>query len=252
MKGKLLSSMGYNSDSQGIINRYIREEGGWEQHLQNTKKYIMQAAQDKTKSCVYVLGSGWLLDVPVDYLAKNFEKVFMVDVVHPKQIVHKFRKTNNIQFITEDITGGYINKIHAALRNAKSTQPGLKNMQTETFQFSKKPGFIVSVNLLSQLSNLLVEYMEQYNIWSPEELTNMSKDIQARHLALLQPGISCLVADYEEMLLDNKNNIHQKKQLIHAAFPPNKNQKSWEWKFDMSKTYHKNYRTMLNVKAMEI
>ena len=75
--------MGYLSDQKGIMNRYLNQQGGWDSHLDNSKRFIERSAFLKNKRSVAVLGSGWLLDVPIDYIAQEFGEVYLVDIAHP-------------------------------------------------------------------------------------------------------------------------------------------------------------------------
>lgn len=64
--------MGYLNDQQGIMNRYLGESKQWEKHLPRCRKFITSTFEDpgggEKKESVAVLGSGWLLDVPLDHL----------------------------------------------------------------------------------------------------------------------------------------------------------------------------------------
>ena len=44
---KILRQMNYFSDQKGSIRRYINEEGAWDNHLTNTKKYITDCLKKK-------------------------------------------------------------------------------------------------------------------------------------------------------------------------------------------------------------
>jgi len=44
---KILRQMNYFSDQKGIIRRYINEEGAWDNHFTNTKKYITDCLKKK-------------------------------------------------------------------------------------------------------------------------------------------------------------------------------------------------------------
>lgn len=56
----ILKKYGFKTDQEGIINRYLREEGGWNTHLEKTKNFILQAAITKQKGIAIVLGK-WLV-----------------------------------------------------------------------------------------------------------------------------------------------------------------------------------------------
>jgi len=83
---QLLRKMEYISDQRGIINRYINEGKNWNLHLENTKKYIINSTKTKNKENVAILGSGWLLDLPLSFLNENFKTIYLVDIYHPRQI----------------------------------------------------------------------------------------------------------------------------------------------------------------------
>ena len=60
---------GYLKDQTGIRRRYEREQEPWQQHIDNTRRFIVESARKAANhKSVAVLGSGWLLDVPVDEL----------------------------------------------------------------------------------------------------------------------------------------------------------------------------------------
>ena len=88
-KYRMLKNMHYVADQQGIIERYLKEAESWASHLENTKRAIIESAENKKKDNCAILGSGWLLDVPIEYLCQHFKKVYLFDVVHPTQIKHK-------------------------------------------------------------------------------------------------------------------------------------------------------------------
>ena len=127
IKNRILRKFGFKKDQNGIINRYLREKGGWETHLTNTKDVILHSSKNKEKESCLVLGSGWLLDVPIDNLKDTFKKVYLVDIVHPKQITHKYRKYKNIEFIKVDISG-YIEPVYNFIKKNRKTKTSLNQI----------------------------------------------------------------------------------------------------------------------------
>ncbi|MDX9697808.1 MAG: hypothetical protein RBT49_18595, partial [Bacteroidales bacterium] len=73
----VLQKMQYTSDQQGIIKRYLREKEGWDIHISKTKQAVLQSSNTKKKGKVLVLGSGWLLDCPINELSQNFDEVIL-------------------------------------------------------------------------------------------------------------------------------------------------------------------------------
>jgi hypothetical protein len=70
--------MGFIKDQEGIMNRYLRESSQWKKHLEKTRNFISGSFSHTEAETVAVLGSGWLLDVPLDHLVQRFRHVYLV------------------------------------------------------------------------------------------------------------------------------------------------------------------------------
>ncbi len=256
MKRKILRKFGFKTDQSGIINRYIREEGGWDLHLENTKQYILQSADKQTnKGVVMILGSGWLLDVPAIELSKMFERVILVDIVHPRQIEHKMSKYRNIELLSIDVTG-LAEPIYDLFRKKITEKPNLTQIKpiydTQFMNYLQKADFVVSVNILNQLDILLCDYINRYKIYTNQEINEFRAYIQTQHISLLPAAKSVLITDYEELNLDDDNKIINSKKLIYTKLLLNKNIERWQWKFDQHKTYHQDCKTFFKVMATNL
>lgn len=255
MNRKILRKFRFKKDQQGIMNRYIRETDGWEKHLKNTKEFIMQSAKTKNKKSCIILGSGWLLDIPIDELSQLFDKVQLVDIVHPAQIAHKIKKLKNTEIIESDITG-FIEPVYHFMKKAKKSKLKLRQIKAflSDFWFNdiKNADFVVSANILNQLDIIICDYIKKFDIYSTQEINELRKIIQQNHLSALPKDKSCLITDYEEVNLDDSNQVIEIKTLVHIDFPKSKNTKKWRWNFDMSRTYHNDFNTVFKVVGMEI
>lgn len=252
-KYKILKKMHYVSDQQGIFERYVKEADGWALHLENTKKAIINGAQNKAKKACAVLGSGWLLDIPIDYLAENFEKVYLFDVIHPTQIKHKMDKIKNIKLIEQDITGGAITEFFDSVQLFKSMKKRkeLDEFTFNGFSYKEQFDYVVSVNILNQLDILIIDYIKGYNLYSEEELQILRESIQQKHLDSLPQGKSVLITDYEELIFDKNKQLENTKKLIHIDLPEEKVKSTWQWNFDQQ-NYYPGKNVVFNVKALEI
>lgn len=252
-KYKVLKKMHYVSDQQGIISRYLKEAEGWTGHLENTKQAIIKSAENKADGCCAILGSGWLLDVPLDYLVKKFKKVYLFDVLHPTQIKHKYHKYNNIVFIEQDITGGAINEFFDAVQLYKSTKKRKEpsDFVFSGFQFNIQFDFVVSVNILNQLDILIIDYIKGYNLYSESELMEFRKKIQQKHLDTLPECKSCIITDFEELVYSKTEQLEKTKPLIHINIPSENIVSTWQWQFD-HQTYYPGKNVVFNVLSMDI
>ena len=255
MNKRILRKFGFKNDQQGIMNRYIRESAGWEKHIKNTKEFILQSAEKKNKSTCFIIGSGWLLDVPIYELSKLFDKVTLVDIIHPSQIIHKVKRFKNVETIELDITG-YIEPVFYFMQKANKSNLGLCQIKTvySDFWFNelKDADFIVSVNIMNQLDILICDYILKFDIYSEHEINEFRKNIQQNHLNLLPKGKSCLITDYEELNIGDNNKIIKRKPLIYLDLSQGINSKKWQWNFDMNQSYNKNFNTVFEVIGMEM
>jgi len=103
--------MNFLSDQEGIMTRYLKEKENWDEHLEKSREYILKSVGNKKLSTISILGSGWLLDVPLEELTIQFQKVILVDIFHPPQILHKVRNMPRVKTMEMDITGGMIEQV---------------------------------------------------------------------------------------------------------------------------------------------
>lgn len=245
--------MNYISDQQGIIERYLKEAEGWNAHIEKTKNTIIQCAEKKDNGSCAILGTGWLLDVPIEYLTKRFKQVYLFDVVHPTQIRHKMQKFKNVILVEQDITGGAINDCFESVQMHKSMglHRSLDEFKFDGFNHKIQFDFVASVNILNQLDILLVDYLKGYNLYSEEELMELRIMIQQNHLDTMPAGKTCLITDYEELVFENENNLEKTNQLIHIPLPQEKITGRWQWQFD-HQDYYQGKNVVFNVLSMEI
>ena len=250
----VLRKMKYLSDQKGIIRRYINEKEGWEKHLANTRNYIIDTLSGKNYNTIAILGSGWLLDVPLEFLVNNFEKVTLIDINHPQQIKHKLRKFDNVELKNADISGGAIMQVYDLVKNYRRTgiKKDLQEIEFTGFNPEEPVDFEISLNILNQLDILLVDYMKGFSIFDESELNYFRSRIQKSHIDSLIPGKSCLITDYEEEIYNMNGNADSKKKLIYTDLPVGKNTKTWQWNFDMSGSYYPGKKTVFNVIAMAL
>jgi hypothetical protein len=246
---RIIRRMGFSNDQEGIMRRYINEEGNWNEHLESTKNYIKHAIGIYKPITLAILGSGWLLDIPINFLAKSCEKLYLYDIRHPKPIVNRYRKYKNIEFVNMDITGGLIHYVFEKIKRKEFES--IIPIPELGFEPIEKVDYTISVNLLNQLDILIVEYLRRFPQVKNDEILELRKKIQLAHLKSLQPEKSSLISDYEELLYDRTGSLVKSTPLIFHAFPEGKQLKEWIWKFDNNMTYYPNRITHFKVKAIQ-
>lgn len=254
LSGKILRRMNYLSDQRGIINRYINEKQNWEIHLTNTKKYITDCLKNKMYKSVAILGSGWLLDVPLEYMVNNFDRVILIDINHPNQIKHKVGKYKNVELKIADISGGVIKQVYNLVKNyrRKGIKKDLKELEFPGYKPEEQEDFIISLNILNQLDILLADYLKKFSIYDDSELNFFRSRIQKSHIDSLIPGKSCLITDYEEEIFNMDRTPDNKRKLVYTDLPDGIKRERWQWNFDMSGSYYNGKKTVFNVIALEL
>lgn len=244
--------MGYFDDQEGIVRRFINEGSNWNEHLKNTKQFIEKSISKVNPGNVAVLGSGWMLDIPLEFLSENCSKVFLYDVRHPRQIVHRYRYFSNVSFVNQDITGGAIQEVYSIMDKRKPDFEKLNQLKNTGFSSSEPIDYVVSVNVLNQLDILILEYLRKNSLPKDFSLIKMRTEIQEGHIRSLKAGKSCLITDYEELVYDASDKLLKTNSLLFAQIPDATGREEWIWKFDTQMTYYPTMKTFFKVLAIEI
>ena len=250
----MVRRMGYISDQSGIYDRYAREMENWNAHLERTKHFISDYILNNFFQTATIFGSGWLLDLPLEFLSVRLKKILLCDVYHPPQIRQKLKKYGCFELITADITGGHIAAAYeaASLYRKSKKKKGIRNIEIEGFTPTEETDCYISLNILNQLDILIVDFLRKQNIYTSEELNALRKSIQQSHLNSLPKNRSCLVTDYEELIYRNEDVPEISKSLLYTELPTGKNVQTWQWLFDSTGSYNKGCKTVFKVIAMEI
>ncbi len=250
----ILRKMSFVGDQEGIMSRYLRERENWDKHLKRCHQYILQSAENKEKGKAVILGSGWLLDLPYEALSKAFDKLLLIDIRHPRQIINRLKSFSNVEFIEADLTGGVIWDLYKYSRRSifKKERPLLTVFDQYRYKLPEECDFVVSLNILNQLNVLLADFLRQNRRYKKEVLKDFEAAIQRNHLSILPKGKSCLITDYEEELVDEEGKLSGVKPLVYVDLPEGSNTLEWKWIFDTHYTYYDDFQIRLNVRAMDL
>ncbi len=253
-KNKLYEELGYYTDQKGILERYYREQEGWDKHLAQTKRYILDSLSHYKNNSVAVLGSGWLLDLPLKELSDHFKTLTLFDIFHPREIKQKCKKYKNVFFEEMDISGGAAEEAFMANTFLKRTgeKKNISEFQIKGFQYNLKFDMYISLNILNQLDIIPGDYLLENNVYTESELMKFRMLVQKAHLDSLPKGKTCLITDFEETIISDKDNSIIKKPLIHINLPENNTMQKWQWDFDLTGNYYKNKKTIFNVVAVNL
>lgn len=231
----------------GIYARYAREGEGWQSHLTNSKKNILDFVSRHSPHSLTILGSGWLLDVPLREIAERCDKIVLVDRLHPRQAQSTARQFGNLELLQCDLTGG-LELINLQKNNWEAFSHAISELKTPSLPSTEAA---VSLNLMSQLS---IPLQERYATQIPNDIYKAAAaSLEASHLALLNRYSRCLlITDTEERhaLLANGMPLPNVKTLV-SPLPQLENQCSWEWHFDTKGFYQIGHRVTLHVESGE-
>ncbi len=213
--------MGFQSECQGLIDRYIQVDGAWDEHLARTRAFIANAVSGKKIKNLAVLGSGWLLDLPLEELAAVSGHVWLYDALHPAQVIHRLSKYNNVSAISVDITGSGMVNVWKAVRQYRRTgkKASPESFCNAKFRADEVPDYVISLNLLSQIGVMITGYLQQHIPYTREEVEKINRLLQQAHLELLEPDKSCLVTDIRETNIDLTGGQAESSELLQVLLP---------------------------------
>ena len=235
------------------MNRYLSESAQWQHHLEKTRKFIAASFTGSQVKSVAVLGSGWLLDVPLDELRLRFGQIYLVDIHHPPQIRKKIEGMEGVELVEEDLSGGAIEQMWKLLRKNKASIPATRLVNEISLVpplAGIQPDALISVNLLNQLDILLCDHIRRKLPYQQELSLSFRAAIQAFHLDWITKKAGCLVTDTKEHRIPLKGNISSK-PLLYTDLPEGIRRDNWQWDFDSRGTYHPGSRTRMEVQAVE-
>jgi hypothetical protein len=250
---RILSRMGYYDYQSSIIFRHIRLEGMWDSHLQRCRSFIIKALDHYNPLVVTVLGSGWLLDLPLAEMAERNIKVRLVDIVHPSEVRQQAANLSGIGLFEEDVTGGLIKEVweKAGNRFFFNKLRSLSNIEIPDYNPSGDHGMVISLNIVTQLESLIIRYLEKHAMINEEEFLAFRRAIQEKHIAFLERHPSVLITDTEEVFTDRSGRVTTVPDLV-ARIPEGSYSEEWIWDFDLTGTDYRNRKSIMKVKAVVI
>jgi hypothetical protein len=205
--------------SVNLWSRARRCRRAWAEHEARSKQAILDAMPGlRQKRTAVVLGSGLLRDVPIETLAKSFDTVVLVDLVHLASVrlwltAKGFR---NVRLIERDLSG------YDDLAAGQVPEPLGFLRQVPYLDF------VVSANLLSQIGRGVKRRIEAAPSGS------MPQDTGARLINAHVEGLSalpcrtCLVTDISYAVIDRTGKIHETADLLEGVSPPAAKDR-WIW-----------------------
>lgn len=237
----------YIGASIGLWSRARRCAKAWAPHEDHCHAFITQEiAKLRQRRTAVILGSGLLRDVPIDLIARQFDTVVLIDLVHlsaAKTKIRSARLKRKLVFIHRDI--------------AESE----RHFAGETFEamaFLRDVPFldlVISANVLSQIA--LGAEAKLQAAGREGEVESIVPTIIRSHLERLEalPCKSLLLTDIAFDRISAKGAVIDHKDMLFGVEPPLKPARpssQWQWQVAPLGEASKNYRIEHSVIALSM
>ena len=231
---RMLNRMKYYSYQDGLIYHHVNQKGGWENHQEHCRNFIIKALEFYKPEKVTILGSGWLLDLPFAELVERTGKICLIDIIHPPDVINQAGKFDNVELIEQDVTGGLIEEIWQKKRKYSFLNKlrSLENIIVPEYTPDCDPGMVISLNILTQLESLLVDFLKKVSNIKEEEFNLFRTEIQKKHMDFLKKHKSVLITDITEILTDKSGNVTYI-PTVFTELPCGQYREEWNWHFDL-------------------
>lgn len=245
--------MGYYNYQSGLIYRHLNQEGSWDEHLEKCRSFILKAVDYYSPEKVSVLGSGWLMELPLAEIAEKNIKICLIDIVHPPEVISQAGSIMNVEIIEDDISGGLISEVwlksskYSFMKKMKS----LDEIVIPEYNPGTDHGMVISLNILTQIESLLVDFLRKRSNVKEEEFLMFRRKIQNKHLEFLKKHQSVLISDISEISTDRLGNINSVATLV-TEVPDSIFSEEWTWNFDSKSADYYNSTSVMKVLALTI
>lgn len=232
---KHLRKMGYPQEIIATQARYRRCKAAWRPHLENSKQALLESAEMASgRGQAVILGSGVLLDVPLADLARRFEKVVLIDIVHLPWVRRHALRYPNVSFLAIDVTDSahLLYDLLQRDRSAGGSQRSLlRQLRKPLFKDLGAIDFLASVNLLSQLPVLPLAYLAKREPGVREtKHTAFARTLIENHLLWLKASAEkvCLITDLERVTYDADGREAAREGALYGVKLPDAT-REWVW-----------------------
>jgi len=221
-------ALGYLDEALDMRRRARINRTAWQSHLDNTRRFVLSAAEQcRDRGKAVILGSGLLLDVPLAGLSALFKDVVLKDVVCFPEIRKQISRYRNARFVEHDVTG-LAERLYDLRQKDFQHLPEPQRARTDE---DHDAGLVVSLNILSQLWVVPRTYAANQRPGLPHDrLEDWCRQIVEAHYASLA-SLSCdvcLVADHAFIKRDGSGSVISRASTIYGLVLPIPDA-SWTW-----------------------
>lgn len=242
--------MGYDKYQQNLIYRHLDQEGSWDSHLTSSRNFILKAIDFYKPETVTLLGSGWLLDVPLKEISENARFINLVDIVHPPEVKSQAAGIKNVILRDDDVSGGLILNTweKAGKRFFFNKLKSIDEIVIPEYHPQFETGLVISLNILTQLEFLPAELLRKKSRATEEDILRFRRKIQESHLLFLKKHNSVLITDVSEVISESTGKIQEVKSVL-TDLPEGRADEEWTWNFEQRNSDYYNKRSVFRVAA---
>lgn len=204
--------------SVGLWSRAMRQRQAWMPHEQHCHAVINSViAELPQRRKALVLGSGLALDSPLEAMARTFDEVVLVDVIHLPPIRRRVKPLPNVTLLTLDLTGELA---HISGQGAEEPEP------LKTFHADEHIDLTISAMCLSQLPMAIEDFLDRQG----RSDNALGATIIRRHLdgLLALPGRVVLLTDSRMEEVTREGYVTDSLDLLHGHVLPSPDE-HWDW-----------------------
>lgn len=244
---KTAKNWGYVYQNIALKFRARRCAKAWQGHISECHRLVREQldllSQEKNPPrSVMIIGSGLLLEIPIQDLLAKVEKIYLVDLVHARTIRKLARRYPQIELIERDI----------------SSLLGILKMGTAPFQLKNIPWtqlppwdlpaveWVISANLLSQIPLMISEKLPM----SSETYEKFARRVRDQHIERLlkQAPRVLLFADFETRYIDRGGN-RIKTESYNVDLGALKPGREWLWEISPFGETSPDYKIEMQVRS---
>ncbi len=167
-------------------------------------------------TCV-VVGSGLLLEVPLDALAQRFGRVYLIDMFHMPSVRRAAKYHGNVSLLTGDITG-----VFTAIKEGPAPGPHVPAPPAKIPHLAEAD-LVVSCNCLTQLAGPFIAIFGQSPSFSDLDADKLAYQIMGNHahaIATGARGVGLIITDIERHALAGVHTTERIDLLKALKLPP--------------------------------
>jgi len=225
--------------SVSLWSRAARCAGEWAEHEDKCQRFVSDTIEKmRQRRTVVVLGSGLLRDVPIETLARAFDTVVLVDLVHlaSVRLLLKAKRLGNVRLVSRNLSG--LDEV-------------LSGKRVEPLGFLRQVPYldlVVSANLLSQIAVGAERRLEQDKRRDASGIVPQLIEAHLRGLEAL-PCSTVLLSDVAFRVDDRWGNTKESVDLLHGVSAPDAD-KRWQWPVVPFGEESRDYRIVHDVVAV--